>query len=814
MSMSILRESSEIKAREKLRAEGWMRIEKQKLQWRFWELSSLIGLREKERRLKKRIRIRRKTEQQKGKRESIPFCMKYKTRETGTDSRPTPMRSFSASIMSSPSSSRFKSRGNSAAWHRSFSSRTTDQQPPLATGPRASPRRPYTPTPPGHGPPCAHGSHPPQFFAPPAPGPGHQLPPPTQFHGRGPPYTAVPPPYWQQRPQSEMYGPGPQRPMRAPNQNQNQMNQQPLLAFYKREWRFSPTRVPPQSERFQILSYNILADYLATEHYYKLYRHVQLHYLNWDWRKNKLLFEFQLWSPDILCLQEVDRFPDLQTEMERRGYNGIYKMRTGNAIDGCAIFWRTNRFKLMHHESIQFNEIELRDNVAQICVLESTLHKTPENGLSSLPSSNRVVVCNIHVLFNPKRGEIKLGQVRTLIDRTNKISRRWNDAPVILCGDFNSTPMSPLYKFISGQKLDISGLARNQISGQDLNDARPNFSRFISSNRTSQETGTEISNINLTEKAQLNEQINDPTNENTKLEAKLKDGIEKKDLPPSTDSNASQDLQENNEVTKPSNSDDSLQFSDSSLEESKLPSSNDMELGFEQSNQSESLGDSNIMKGDLVINGPVDCSSEPNLSLENSESNNLREIDESSVKLDFGEISRFGLSENESDIFKDDFVINETDEEFLKELHGSDEEGSFSGNNNVSIDEFNNNNDDGYYIYDPYKWAPHEIKAASGSEECTILEHSLKLRSVYTDVEDCAGTKDSNKEPEVTSYHQNFMGTVDYIWSSEGLKTVKVLDTIPKHILKQTRGFPTKKWGSDHIALVCQLAFVHKASDN
>lgn len=32
----------------------------------------------------------------------------------------------------------------------------------------------------------------------------------------------------------------------------------------------------------------------------------------------------------------------------------------------------------------------------------------------SLTDSRKVVVCNIHVLYNPKRGEIKLGQVCTV----------------------------------------------------------------------------------------------------------------------------------------------------------------------------------------------------------------------------------------------------------------------------------------------------------------------------------------------------------------------------------------------------------------
>ncbi|KAF8393278.1 hypothetical protein HHK36_021519 [Tetracentron sinense] len=113
--------------------------------------------------------------------------------------------------------------------------------------------------------------------------------------------------------------------------------------------------------------------------------------------------------------------------------------------------------------------------------------------------------------------------------------------------------------------------------------------------------------------------------------------------------------------------------------------------------------------------------------------------------------------------------------------------------------------------YDPSLWTPMEIKTASGNVDCTLLEHPLKLRSTYVDVEfadDYSGTRDANREPRVTSYNRRFLGTVDYIWCSKGLQTVKVLNTIPKHVLQWTSGFPTKKWGSDHIALACELAFM------
>ncbi|KAF0898600.1 hypothetical protein E2562_008183 [Oryza meyeriana var. granulata] len=260
--------------------------------------------------------------------------------------------------------------------------------------------------------------------------------------------------------------------------------QPPRLAEYRRRWRFAHHRPPRQAERFKVLSYNILADYLAQEHQF-LYECIPSFIMDWNWRKEKLVFEFGLWSPDILCLQEVDKFTDLEQEMATRGYNGIWKMRTGNATDGCAIFWRTARFQLCYKEDIEFNKLDLRDNVAQICVLESVIpgNVQTEYSPSHPQQSKQIVVCNTHVLYNPKRGDIKLGQVRTLLDRAYTISKTWNDAPVIICGDFNSTPKSPLYNFMLEQKLNLSGLAKSTISGQQTSTSQglytgSNTSRF------------------------------------------------------------------------------------------------------------------------------------------------------------------------------------------------------------------------------------------------------------------------------------------------------------------------------------------------
>lgn len=101
---------------------------------------------------------------------------------------------------------------------------------------------------------------------------------------------------------------------------------------------------------------------------------------------------------DIVCLQEVqqnhfDSF--FNPEMTKKGYEGIYKMKTREAmgedpkcVDGCAVFYKKDRFAVMEQYAIEFNEAakgsfenspgdwrsKLRrlskGNVALVCVLE------------------------------------------------------------------------------------------------------------------------------------------------------------------------------------------------------------------------------------------------------------------------------------------------------------------------------------------------------------------------------------------------------------------------------------------------------------
>ncbi|TVU11729.1 hypothetical protein EJB05_45331, partial [Eragrostis curvula] len=202
-----------------------------------------------------------------------------------------------------------------------------------------------------------------------------------------------------------------------------------------------------------IMSYNILADYNARNHP-DLYWDVPWHAMRWDSRRRLITREIRHWDPDLVCLQEVDRFRDIAADMKSRGYEGIFQERTGDARDGCSTFWKSERLRLLEEDSIDFSEYNLRNNVAQVIVFE-------------LNGTHKLVLGNIHVLFNPRRGDVKLGQIRMLLEKANALAEKWDGIPIVLAGDFNSTPDSAIYKFLSTMKLNISLHDRRQLSGLD-----------------------------------------------------------------------------------------------------------------------------------------------------------------------------------------------------------------------------------------------------------------------------------------------------------------------------------------------------------
>ena len=212
------------------------------------------------------------------------------------------------------------------------------------------------------------------------------------------------------------------------------------------------------------MSYNVLADAYANKHRQELYTRIPVACLSWQNRVELLAQEIAYWSPTVLCLQEVDHFADLEKKLAAHGYVGRFLQRTNDRPDGLAMFWKASVFgdAPVAVEEVMFAGHNLRDNVAQVYRLRMTKNA---DGVAIEEAPLEVVVSNIHVLFNPKRGDIKLGQVRVLMDRIVKESQD-GLLPVIMCGDWNSAPFSGVYDFVSNGRLDFMERDRRTVSGQ------------------------------------------------------------------------------------------------------------------------------------------------------------------------------------------------------------------------------------------------------------------------------------------------------------------------------------------------------------
>ncbi|RWS03003.1 protein angel 2-like isoform X1 [Dinothrombium tinctorium] len=220
---------------------------------------------------------------------------------------------------------------------------------------------------------------------------------------------------------------------------------------------------------FSLMTYNILSQDLITGHPY-LYDHCSENALKWPQRGERIIRELREAYPDFICLQEMHNVHYEQLYrpvLESIGYSGVYKKRTGEKCDGCALFYKRSTFKLEKSVEIEFNQQETakflnRDNVALIGAFKPTDIKYGDDW--------QLIIATTHLLFNPRRGDIKLAQLRMLLAELDKLKKKDFSNKLtfcLLCGDMNAEPQSPLIRFIRDGKLDTNGLRYGDLSGQD-----------------------------------------------------------------------------------------------------------------------------------------------------------------------------------------------------------------------------------------------------------------------------------------------------------------------------------------------------------
>ncbi|XP_034677251.1 carbon catabolite repressor protein 4 homolog 1-like isoform X1 [Vitis riparia] len=230
------------------------------------------------------------------------------------------------------------------------------------------------------------------------------------------------------------------------------------------------------ADTFSVLSYNILSDIYASRN-----AHVKCPgwALAWEYRRKNLLLEITGYDADIICLQEVqsDHFENyFKPKLTKRGYSVTYKKKamqvyTANQFisDGCATFFRHDRFKEIIKYELEFDKTALsvveglepdqrtqgqirlmKGNIALVIILERV-----ENGSSLGAFQPRICVANTHIYANPNLPDVKLCQVASLVKGLEKIAQ--SQIPLLICGDMNSLPGSDPHKFlVTGRICPVS----------------------------------------------------------------------------------------------------------------------------------------------------------------------------------------------------------------------------------------------------------------------------------------------------------------------------------------------------------------------
>lgn len=276
-----------------------------------------------------------------------------------------------------------------------------------------------------------------------------------------------------------------------------------------------------QNFSFTVVSYNVLADGLLHANS-DLYAGTEQWLQQWEYRRRNLLKEILHYNADVVCLQEVEdcHYQDwFELKLRERGYSGVYKKRTGDKTDGCATFYKESRFTLVKSKLVSFRKPQVklmdRDNVAVVVLL-----KPRTAGRTSRQPNNLVCVSNTHLLFNKKRGDIKLAQLACLFAEIDEIARistpNQGDHlyhPTICCGDFNSIPFSPIYEFIVRGLLDYNGMHRDNFSGQSY--FRHSFPprQALSSNLIPWELGLTTSCIKRNDSSETVKGLHSPSGE-------------------------------------------------------------------------------------------------------------------------------------------------------------------------------------------------------------------------------------------------------------------------------------------------------------
>ncbi|XP_064646518.1 2',5'-phosphodiesterase 12-like [Lineus longissimus] len=235
------------------------------------------------------------------------------------------------------------------------------------------------------------------------------------------------------------------------------------------------TKKVADDDSFRVISYNILADVYADSDFSRdnLYPYCPPYALAIDYRRQLLIKETLGYNADIICLQEVDRKVfnhELKPVMESANLDGLLLLKGGETPEGCAIFFRKSKFRLLGEHNISVTEalqmapenetlwgkvlsveplcerVLKRNTSLQVLMLESTVQP-----------GKTICIATTHLYFHPTANHIRLIQGAVCLYHLETVVAQYrqkgHNPAVVFCGDLNSTPSNGLIHFLNEKHI-------------------------------------------------------------------------------------------------------------------------------------------------------------------------------------------------------------------------------------------------------------------------------------------------------------------------------------------------------------------------
>ena len=139
---------------------------------------------------------------------------------------------------------------------------------------------------------------------------------------------------------------------------------------------------PGHARGLRVASWNVLAEEYCYHHFYKHLGADAGRVLDWKTRAKMIVDHLIAVEADVLCLQEVQQWGMMQTVLAGHGYDGCYKQRTGHKLDGCAIFWKREKFAPVGEPvALEFNKSMGKEGEHRVALRVVLAHK--ESGESA-----------------------------------------------------------------------------------------------------------------------------------------------------------------------------------------------------------------------------------------------------------------------------------------------------------------------------------------------------------------------------------------------------------------------------------------------